>query len=239
VSALALAQQLAALSPEHPWLAANLGTLQDLATQQRSTANHLQIAQSLLSSGRLKDARSALTEAARGAPGCMSGPIAGLVGEVNAASAERREANRDALAQGLGSLLGAIGQAASVVAANGGGTGILPPAGQPSGQASGLDGRGPPTGAAAGAPPNCALMDLSSYPAGWVQQFERDPSVRWYIQASTISGSTVYSIAPAQPDSLERMSQVAGARYLGPYSSAQSAYEAARARCSNVVQPQR
>jgi hypothetical protein len=244
VSALALAERLAAMSPEHPWLAANFGTVERLAAQQRATANHLQIAQSLLASGRLDRARSALTDAARQAPGCMSDPIASLVGEVTSAAAERRQANREALSQGLGSLLGAIGQVAGRIAANGGASGILPPgaapptAGAAGGHAHGPDGRDLPGGASA-VSPTCALLDWSAYPAGWVQQFERDPSVRWYIQTSTASGVTMHSIAPAQPDSLSRLSQASGASYLGPYPTAAAAYQAARARCSNVVQPQR
>ncbi|HUP25090.1 MAG TPA: hypothetical protein VNB06_19390 [Thermoanaerobaculia bacterium] len=239
VSALSLAQQLAAVAPDHPWLAANLGTLSNLAAQQRTTANHLQIAQTLFSSGRLDRARSALTDAARHAPGCMSGPIAGLVGEVNSAAAERREANRQALSQGLGSLLGAIGQVASAIAANGGNSGILPPAAAaPSGHAHGHDGRDL-SGAGGAATPTCALMDINAYPAGWAQQFERDPTVRWYIQTKTLSATTFYSIAPARPEELQRMGQVAGTQYSGPYASASAAYQAARARCPNVVQPSR
>jgi hypothetical protein len=241
VSALALADQLAGLVPDHPWLAANHGTLSSLAAQQRTTANHLQIAQSLFASGRLKDARSALTAAARDAPGCMSGPIAGLVGEVNSAAAERREANREALSQGLGALLGAIGQVAGAIAANGGNSGILPPAAAataPGGHAHGPDGRDLP-GAGGAAMPTCALMDINAYPAGWAQQFERDPTVRWYIQSNTVSGARVYSIVPAQPEGLQRMSEVAGAEYIGPYATAAAAFQAARARCSNVVQPAR
>jgi hypothetical protein len=82
-------------------------------------------------------------------------------------------------------------------------------------------------------------MDLNAYPAGWAQQFERDPSVRWYIQSKSVAGTTVYSVAPANPESLQRMSQMAGAQYSGPYASASAAYQAARARCPNVVQPSR
>ena len=239
MSALALADRAAAIDPGNPWVAANRPKIATLAAQQTATANQLQVAQSLLGAGRIKEARGALVAAQRDAPGCMSGPIGTLVAEVQAASEERREANRTALSQGLGTLLGAIGQAATAVAASRGGVAAVPPlAATPGARAAGPGGGGVPAGQTAA---SCYLLDWSGSVSP--QQFDAE-FTRWYVQAKRMPQGVVYSITPVgSPDmdeaqhqqALAYLRQTVGADYVGPYRSAAAAWQAAQSRCPNVV----
>jgi hypothetical protein len=77
------------------------------------------------------------------------------------------------------------------------------------------------------------------------QQLE-GPGILWYIQAKSMSGVTFYTItAVGSPDmteaerqaTLQRMRQMVGADYYGPYRDSNAAFQAAKARCPNQIQP--
>ena len=151
-AARAFADRIAAIDPGHPWLAANLPTILANEKRQRAALAALRRAEEIISRpgagyDEIAAARAAAQEASRAAPFCLVDDVTTLVGAIDdhldrirvaeAARREReREANRTGWAEGLGTLITAVGAVASAVA----GDEYTPPPTPPVGSSGGSGG---------------------------------------------------------------------------------------------------
>jgi hypothetical protein len=131
-TAKAIADRIAARAPGHPWLAANYAKIIDNERRQRAALAALRRAEAILSRPgagweEIAAARAAANEAAGVAPFCLVDQVTTLVTAIDehgervrvAEAVERereREAARTSFADGLGTLITAIGTVATSIA---------------------------------------------------------------------------------------------------------------------------
>jgi len=126
-----LADQIAAVDPNHPWLAENYRRILDADRMRRGALRALREAEAALNNSRgsvedLRQARAAAHRAALAAPPCMVDTIDGLVHQVDDAIIDamvaEQERHRQERRENAGRLAGAIGSVIGTIAAVGAAT---------------------------------------------------------------------------------------------------------------------
>ena len=107
-AALANADQLETIEPDHPWLHANHARLRQLASRQQTTEQLVWQASSQLEEGQLKAARRSTEDASTTAVSCQMPAVAGLLANIDEAIAHNRAAKDAARRRAAGQLLAGL-----------------------------------------------------------------------------------------------------------------------------------
>jgi len=117
-AALSYANQLAQVSPGHPWLAANHAKLQDLASRQEAAVREMNEGQAKLGRKDFRAAGKAAQRAAQQAPSCMRDLIEGFGEAARQAQrddmrggSKQQQAQKDAAAKALPGLIDMLNRA--------------------------------------------------------------------------------------------------------------------------------